>query len=308
MRTTKGVHLVFRRERVGNNGAIIFESAVDGRVMFVLPWGELTYVGTTDTDFEGDPAHVAADAADVDYLLRSVNALYPHAGLGAADVVSTWAGRRPLLAPRDGDGLDEGQTSREHEVWRDPGGLFTIGGGKLTTYRVMAADAVDQIAEALREARGLEIGPSRTEQAPVADAPTEPWEEFRDRIARRADGLGFGYDVGEHLARFYGTAAADVLAAAADDSELGRRLVPGLPYLWAEVVHAVRHEMALTLEDLLARRLHLLYEADDGGLGIAEAVVDRLVAEPELAWDRERGDRDLENYRRTVARDRHFRA
>jgi glycerol-3-phosphate dehydrogenase len=98
LRPTKGVHLQLRRERVGNHGAVIFRSGVDGRVMFILPWGPFTYVGTTDTDFTAAPERAEAEPTDVDYLLRSVNALLPRVGLTPDDVISTWAGVRPLLA------------------------------------------------------------------------------------------------------------------------------------------------------------------------------------------------------------------
>src|SRR5699024_8313385 len=112
LRTTKGVHILLPRERVGNRNAIIFRSVVDQRVMFVLPWGDFTYVGTTDTAFSGDPGEARADAADVRYLLDSLNAIFPGTKATAADVVSTWAGVRPLLAPARGD-RSESATSRE---------------------------------------------------------------------------------------------------------------------------------------------------------------------------------------------------
>jgi len=118
LRPTKGVHILVDRERIGNRNAITFQSPIDGRVMFVLPWGDFTYVGTTDTDYAGDPADVRADAADVEYLVTSANSVFPSAKLTAADVVSTWAGIRPLLAPRAA-GAKESATSREHEIWCD---------------------------------------------------------------------------------------------------------------------------------------------------------------------------------------------
>ncbi|HVG45521.1 MAG TPA: glycerol-3-phosphate dehydrogenase/oxidase, partial [Longimicrobium sp.] len=166
LRTTKGVHTMVPRERVGNRHAITFQSPIDGRVMFVLPWGQHTYVGTTDTDFTGSPADVRADAADVTYLLKSANSVFPEARLTDADVVSTWAGVRPLLAPRQGGG-SESATSREHEIWWDPSGLLSIAGGKLTTYRVMAGQAVDRAVKRLKTAHGVESGISPTEHLPL---------------------------------------------------------------------------------------------------------------------------------------------
>ncbi|HEX8431292.1 MAG TPA: glycerol-3-phosphate dehydrogenase/oxidase, partial [Longimicrobium sp.] len=157
LRPTKGVHIMVERERLGNHNAITFRSPVDGRVMFVLPWGDFSYVGTTDTDYHGAPADVAADADDVRYLLDSANSLFPRARLTDADVVSTWAGLRPLLAPPEaGSELSASATSREHEIWQDRSGLLNIAGGKLTTYRVMAAEAADVAARILRERHGVE--------------------------------------------------------------------------------------------------------------------------------------------------------
>ncbi|MBD0319958.1 MAG: glycerol-3-phosphate dehydrogenase/oxidase, partial [Gemmatimonadetes bacterium] len=125
LRTTKGVHIMVPRERLANRNAITFRSPIDGRVMFVLPWGDFSYVGTTDTDFRGSPSDVRADAEDVRYLLESANSIFPAAQLTDADVVSTWAGLRPLLAPLETDGgRSESATSREHEIWQDRGGLL----------------------------------------------------------------------------------------------------------------------------------------------------------------------------------------
>jgi glycerol-3-phosphate dehydrogenase len=307
LRPTRGVHLMVRRERLANRHAITFQSPVDGRVMFVLPWGEHAYVGTTDTDFDGSPAEVRADAADVRYLLDSANGIFPGARLTEADVLSTWAGVRPLLAPRRGatTGLTAGATSREHEIWRDRSGLLNIAGGKLTTYRVMAKQVVDVAARALREA-GVESGISPTADLPLPGDPGEPWEAFRARMEGLAAEAGFAPAVGAHLARAYGEDAQGVLALAREAPELGRPILEGHPYLMAEAVHAVRAEMALTLEDVLVRRTHLFYEAADGGLPVAEAVARRMAAEPAIGWDAAGVGEQVAAYRRAVEATRGF--
>lgn len=292
LRPTKGVHILVRRERLGNRHAITFPSPVDGRVMFVLPWGDFAYVGTTDTDFRGDPADVRADAADVRYLLDSANGIFPGAGLTAADVRSTWAGLRPLLAPASAVG--ESATSREHDIWWDAG-LLNIAGGKLTTYRVMAAEVVDAAAKRLKKA-GVESGISPTAILPLPGAPDGPFAAFEAATAARAEAMGLGADVGRHLARAYGDDAEAVLALALGDGALARRIDPALPYLWAEVPHAVRAEMALTLEDVLVRRTHLFYEAEDGGVGLARAVAERMADEPGIGWDAAEVARQVEAY------------
>ncbi|HYR11180.1 MAG TPA: glycerol-3-phosphate dehydrogenase/oxidase [Longimicrobium sp.] len=307
LRPTKGVHILVRRDRLGNRHAITFQSPVDGRVMFVLPWGDFSYVGTTDTDYAGSPAEVRADADDVRYLLDSANSIFPDARLTADDVVSTWAGIRPLLAPnRPEGGLAASATSREHEIWRDRGGLLNIAGGKLTTYRVMAKQVVDAAARALKDEHRVESGHSPTADLPLPGDPHEAWETFRDRTVADAVAAGLGADTGEHLARACGEDAASVLAAVRADAALAGRLMEGHPYVWAEVAHAVRAEMAMTLDDVMTRRLHLFYEAADGGLAVAEQVARRMAAEPGIGWSEAEVAAQVDAYRSAVEENRGF--
>ena len=158
LRGTKGVHIAVPRERIGNRDAITVLSALDGRVMFVLPAGAFTIVGTTDTDYAGSIDEVRATRADVDYLLRSANAYFPAAQLAATDVIAAWAGIRPLVAGR---GADPGSTSREHSIgWTAPGLLASR--GQLTTYLSMAV-LVDQVVRAL----GATARPAATHGTPL---------------------------------------------------------------------------------------------------------------------------------------------
>ena len=303
LRPSKGVHVQIARERLGNHGAIIFRSALDDRVMFILPWGDFTYVGTTDTDFDRSPGEASADAEDVDYLLRSANALFPEARLAAADVLSTWAGVRPLLAPPDsGEGV--GQTSREHEVWRDPSGLLCIAGGKLTTFRVMAEDTVDEAARILAEEHQVEAGRFFSDELPLPGAPAGPWPDFRTRFLAAAAAQGLPDAAAEHLLASHGADAEGLLRTLAEEPRLAEPILPPLPYLWVEVHHAVRGEMALTLEDVLRRRLHLFNDAPDGGAGVAEAVAREMAPLPGLEWTAEQVDAEVQAYRAAVARTR----
>ncbi|HEX2078318.1 MAG TPA: glycerol-3-phosphate dehydrogenase/oxidase [Longimicrobium sp.] len=307
LRPTKGAHVMVRRDRIDNRHAITFRSPIDGRVMFVLPWGGFSYVGTTDTDYAGSPAEVRADADDVRYLLDSANSLFPEAKLTGDDVVSSWAGIRPLLAPaRPEGGLAASATSREHEIWRDRSGLLNIGGGKLTTYRVMAKQVVDVAARTLKDEHRVQSGSSPTADLPLPGDPHEPWEPFRERFVRQAVAAGLGPDTGEHLARSYGEDAEAVLAAVRADAALAERLMEGHPYVRAEVPHAVRTEMAMTLEDVLVRRLHLFYEAADGGLAVADEVARRMAAQPGIGWSDAEVARQVEAYRRAVRESRGF--
>lgn len=308
LRPTKGVHVMLHAERLGSRGAVTFRSPLDGRTMFVLPWGRFAYVGTTDTDFAGPPGEATATEEDVRYLLDSANALFPGAALTAEDVVSTWAGVRPLVAPAGdaAEGLSAGATSREHEIWWESGALLTVVGGKLTTYRPMAAEVVDAAARRLRREHGVESGISPTRDLPLPGAPAEPWDAFEARIRREGAAAGVGEETGAHLARAYGEDAEGVLAEARRDPALARRIVPALPYLWAEVPHAVRGEMALTLSDVLVRRLHIFYEAEDGGLSVARAVAERMAEEAGIGWDAAEITRQVETYRAEVKATRGF--
>lgn len=296
LRLTKGVHVVIPRARLGNEGALIFRSGVDGRVMFVLPWGpDLTYVGTTDTDYEGDPLEPPIETEDVEYLLSSANHLFPPARLTREDVVGAWAGVRPLLAPR-GAGRSTGSTSREHEIWRERSGLLCVAGGKLTTYRSMAAEVAARAAEILGEEHGVESGDYHTEHVPLPGAPEEPWPDFLRSIAAATRELGLPRDCALHLASAYGADARAVLDRVRADPSLAAQVAPPTPYLLAEVDHVLDEEMPITLEDLLRRRLHLLYERRDGGLGAAEAIARRMAAHPGYGWDPSETRRQIDLY------------
>ncbi|HEX5870757.1 MAG TPA: glycerol-3-phosphate dehydrogenase C-terminal domain-containing protein, partial [Longimicrobium sp.] len=231
----------------------------------------------------------------------------PDAKLTGDDVVSTWAGIRPLLSPNGAEGgLAASATSREHEIWRDRGGLLNIAGGKLTTYRVMARQVVDAAARALKDEHRVESGHSPTADLPLPGDPHEPWEPFRDRVVADSVAAGLGADTGEHLARAYGEDAAAVLAAVRADAAMAGRLMEGHPYVWAEVAHAVGAEMAMTLDDVMTRRLHLFYEAADGGLAVAEQVARRMAADPGIGWGGAEIAAQVDAYRATVEENRGF--
>jgi glycerol-3-phosphate dehydrogenase len=268
-------------------------SPVDGRVMFVLPGadGRVAIIGTTETPTERGPDEVRASEADVEYLLRSANGFFPEAKLDRADVVAAWAGIRPLAAARAGSGTAS-SASREHVVERDPRGLVTVSGGKLTTYRAMAADAVDAVDALLGRAR---VHP-RTATLPL------PGGDVPSMAALEAEATGHTGDaaVGVRLARAYGGDWARVWGLIEREPALARRLVPGLPYVAAELVHAVTHEQAGTLADLLVRRVPLAFETRDNGRGAAR-IAAPLVA-PRLGWSVDDTARAVEAYDAEAAR------
>jgi glycerol-3-phosphate dehydrogenase len=291
IRTTKGVHVVVPRDRLGHHEAIAFLSPIDGRVMFALPWGELSYVGTTDTDALEPPEAATATADDVVYLLRSVNARFPNARLGLDDIRGTWAGLRPLLAPEH-DGRPSNR-SREHAIVTGAGGIITIAGGKLTTYRVMAAQTVDRVLTELAK-RGVSVrsGEARTDEEPLPGGETAALEPFRERALE----IGLAAETADHLVRHYGTESAGIVNFAAIHRAYQRRLHPDHPAIEAEVLHMVRRELASRVEDVLVRRIHLHFETRDRGAAAAARVAE-LMAE-ELGWSGDRTAAELEAYRR----------
>jgi glycerol-3-phosphate dehydrogenase len=271
----KGVHVAVPAERVGNRGAVTLLSPLDGRVMFALPAGPCTILGTTETPAERGPDEVRATEADVAYLLRSANRFFPAARLTRADVVSAWAGIRPLAASAGSGSGGTGSASREHVIERDARGLVTVSGGKLTTYRAMAAQVVDAALSLLPV-----DGPTR-----AADTDTRPLpggQMVSDELAHARRAIG-DEAIALRLVQAHGTHWRDVWALAATEPSLAARVVPALPYTGAELVHAARHELACTLADLLVRRTPIAFETRDAGRAAARVAAPIVAAA--LGWD-----------------------
>jgi glycerol-3-phosphate dehydrogenase len=326
LRRTKGVHVVVPRERLPLARAITLISPLDHRVMFAIPWRERTVLGTTDTDFEGTADDVAAEAADVKYLCESANGIFPSANLTPADVISTWAGLRPLIAAPpsvDDRGLppdvsaaekrrgsiDESDVSREHEVFTRDDGLVIIAGGKLTTYRRMARQAVNETLKLLDQLNEVvTVTRISTKGRPL---PGAAGLEVTDLEGVAAIGRQLmtdhqlDVDTATHLCGVYGTRAPIIGARIAADRALGERLDRELPYVWAEIEFAARHDLARTVEDVLARRVPLLLVSRDQGLGVCERVADVLAGL--LGWSATQRGQLLEEYRAEVALSRRWR-
>jgi glycerol-3-phosphate dehydrogenase len=284
LRLTKGVHVVVPRARVGNRAAIVLHAVADGRIMFVIPWDAHTLVGTTDTDHEGGPdTPPTVEPADIAYLLDTVNHYFPAARLEPADVVSAFAGLRPLVAPPAGDAAPS-DVSREEEIFTSASGLISIAGGKLTTYRLVAAVVVDRVVASLRAAgERRPIGRSRTGTVPLPGGGVAPAVLAAAAVSR--DGHGLAPPVIGHLAGRYGTRLDEVLGLVGADRRLGEPILAGLPDPRAEVVAAVEHEWAVTLEDVLRRRTHVALLDPEAGASAARPVAD-LMAGP-LGWEPE---------------------
>jgi len=310
LRRTKGVHVVIPHERLPLARAITMVSPVDGRVMFAIPWRERTVLGTTDTDFTGSADDVHADADDVAYLCASANGLFPTSNLQPADVIATWAGLRPLIRAEDGGA--ESDVSREHEIFVRDDGLIIIAGGKLTTYRRMAAQAVRLSIKWLREhdegfdAAGRERAGTKHRPLPGGEGLAKPDLTGVAAVGRALiDELGLDGDTATHLCGVYGARAPAVGALIVAEPALAERLNADLPYVWAEVEFAIRHDLARTVDDVLSRRAPLLLVGRDQGLDVCEQVADRLAAY--LGWTEADRDRQVATYQRAVADSRRFR-
>jgi glycerol-3-phosphate dehydrogenase len=280
------------RQRLGIRDAITITSPLDGRVMFVLPAGVHAIIGTTERPATSGPDDVRASGQEIAYLLRSVNMRLPYANLTRDDVISAWAGIRPLAASHTGDARNTGSASREHAIVRAANGLVNVTGGKLTTYRAMAVDVVDR---ATGHAAGRDVTRrSRTEPLPGGDMIS------LDHTVHDALVVVHDAAVAERLAQAYGSRWRNVWSYAQREAALRERLVEALPYLYAEVAHAVEREAACTLSDVLMRRTHVAFETRDHGMAAATRIAP-LVGTL-LGWTAEQRAAAITAYAADVAR------
>jgi glycerol-3-phosphate dehydrogenase len=282
VRTSKGVHIVIPRERLHLESGMILRT--DRSVLLVIPWAKHWIIGTTDTAWDLDKGHPSASFADVAYLLEHVNAVL-RAPITPEDIEGVYAGLRPLLSD---DSKETFQLSREHSVTQPAPGLIVVAGGKYTTYRVMAKDAVDLAV------RGLEAGiphcVTHELQLLGAEGFAAHWRQ-RHRLAER---FGLRVTSVEHLLRRYGSYATELLELVADDPDLGHGIDGSEEYLRAEVIYAVTHEDARHLCDVLTRRTRISFEERDRGSRCATEVA-HLMGRV-LGWDDETQRREVELY------------
>ena len=287
-----GAHIAVPRHRLGNNQAITLLSPLDGRVLFVLPAGAHAIVGTTERQARSGPDEIRATAQEVDYLLRTANAFFPYAALTRDDVIAAWSGIRPLAATKVG-GASANSASREHAVNHGKDGLVSVTGGKLTTYRAMAGGVLEHARTELAKAGGpleavTSIAPSATTALVGGDVLS------RDAVIHEASATVHDAAVGERLALAYGSRWRNVWSYAQRDESLALRLVADLPYLLAEVAHAVEREMACTLSDVLMRRTHVAFETRDNGRAAARRIAPLVGAL--LEWGEAEQSRQIERY------------
>jgi glycerol-3-phosphate dehydrogenase len=285
IRPAKGIHITVPWSKVQNSIAVVVPVPKDKRSVFVVPWGERTYIGTTDTDYDGPVDDPQCTRQDIEYLLKAIN-FSTTTGVSEGDILGTWAGLRPLV--KSAASVRTADLSRRHKVARSASGVVTITGGKLTTYREMAADTVDEVSVVL----GRTVGRSRTKHLPLLGA-----DGYDSVMASAASDPAL-----QHLADRYGDEARTVLTLAAGTPGGLDPLVPGLPYLRAEALYAARHEMACTLDDVLSRRTRSRLLARDASAAAA-ADVAALIA-PDLGWDEAEQASQVDAYRRSVEHER----
>lgn len=287
---SKGVHLVFSREdvKIGND-AIVLPETDDRRLLFLIPWQSRVLFGTTDSGF-GNLSRPLTTREDIAYLMNHLNR-YLSVDLSEKNIVSTYAGYRPLVRPGRGTKHSPAKLSRTHAVLESPSGLVTIVGGKLTTYRRMAQDTVDVLSR--RDGRSLT---HPTQRLPLYGS--SGWSTVQREIEAKGASLGLPPAILKHLGQAYGSEALRILQLIEGEARLGEQLIGDLPYVRAEVLHACRAEMALTPYDILARRTSITLEDTQRGLGIVEEIASLMAQE--LGWSPEFKQSMVGEYREAI--------
>ena len=309
LRPTKGVHIVVDHAKLPINNAVVCFHPKDGRVLFAIPWGDRSYIGTTDTDLNEALTDIAATNADVIYLLEASNHYFPKFQLQEQDVISTWAGVRPLIANMDADSESESSVSREHSVLIEPNGLITIAGGKLTTYRRMAAEVVDKAVDLLCITKHLPNKPTTkrdTSSEPLPGAKGWPTtEKSVKELHRQLIDTGKGKiseGTASLLLKTYGMNAFDVIDLVSIDASLGEYLCNGRHEILAQVVYGVQKELAVSLTDMMVRRTQLFFKDHNQGLDAIPIMAEKMANL--LDWSDEVKNQEIEKYQLEVQRSR----
>ena len=288
IKMSKGVHIILPKDAIDAKTGIIIKTSLS--VLFIIPWGNEWLLGTTDTDYTGDREYPVADSADIDYILNEANkVLLPK--IRREQILSTYAGLRPLVSPANDSSTTK--ISREHTVDHPVKGFVSIAGGKYTTYRVMAADAVDAAV------KDLDKSSPKSSTKSIALIGAAGYSTLMKQIASLAQSYSVSTACVERMLNRYGSLVSDIFQTIAKDASLAEEILPGASYLKAEALYAVSHEGARTLVDVLARRLRLAMETSDHGLSVAQEIAE-LIA-PTLEWKKADIKREVAAFEKYVA-------
>lgn len=290
VRPAKGVHLTVPAARLRVDAALLIPSLSSHRFYFVVPWEGRVNIGTTDTDYSGDKDHPRAEPEEVNEILGAINSYFPDARLEPSDVISSWAGLRPLIT--DPRATDTTAVSRKDEIIESEDGLISIGGGKLTTYRLMAEHGIDLAAKRLSERFNITTGPARSKDAAIgAESSSGELTITPERLSQTEN---LPLETARHLLRDYGPDCQVLIELTREDEGLRKPLVKELPQILAEVVYAARYEMALTLADVMTRRTRLAILAGTKALNCAAIAAASMALE--LGWSVEQTDQQIAHF------------
>jgi glycerol-3-phosphate dehydrogenase len=290
VRMSKGVHIVLPGDAIASEAGIILKTPVS--VLFVIPWQGKWILGTTDTEYIGDPSQPLASREDVAYIIDQANRIL-NPEISASDVIGVYAGLRPLVSKK----ADTSTTklSREHTVDSPAPGFVSVAGGKYTTYRIMAEDVIDAAASDLP----FDVSESFTDHIPLVGA--DGYNALLKQIPLLSDETGLDSSTLLHLLDRYGSLMAQIVNLVKHDPELGKRLDKNLPYLKAEIHYAASDEGARSVSDVIYRRTRISFESSDAGMGVSEEV-SRIIA-PILGWSSRDRKRSLDEYQELVAKE-----
>ncbi len=305
LRLTKGIHLLIPHEALPIKHAFMQFAVQDGRPIFAIPWKNVVLLGTTDTDYDGDLDQIHTDRSDVDYLLHSFNHYFPEARLSDDKILSAFAGLRPLVREEN---KSASKVSREHQIFEDPHNFFSIIGGKLTTYRVMAKDMVDMLSKKLSD--GFGVNPANpkctTHKVPLFGGDLGNYETFRKEwLSRLTTEHGFDPDIAEHFIENFGSRIPEVLHAVESLADGRERIHADLPFVWGELPYTVNQEMTLGLDDFMIRRTHLFSMDSRQGMDVFRGIAGRM--QKLLGWSAEEKKAQIERYKFKIHLTQHFR-
>jgi glycerol-3-phosphate dehydrogenase len=291
LRPTKGIHLTLTKDRLGLSSAVVMAAEKSDRIVFGIPRHEMVIIGTTDTDFKDSPSEVSADSSDVEYLLSIVNSYFPGAKIQKEDIVSSYAGVRPLV--RD-DSSSEGKTSREHSIWSDSRGITFVAGGKYTTYRLMSQQVVEEALHFFDLSDRVRFDKTLTYQSLNENIEPERYRQMFFQVESLALYFNRPQEDVKLLVERYGAEAIGIL-------EKGQ----GLKSIWeVEALHAIHSTMCLHLTDFMTRRVPLFLAKKDHGEKNLEAIAS--VFEHELGWDSNQAKEEILKYRQYIKKELHW--